>query len=280
MPARQPVSFHVELAAGRTVMNRQATPIWRPTGMDGWILNYTEAGAGRIGSGRERFTTSVGQFLLFKPAAVHDYGPDAAVGHWTHLWVYFFPRPAWYDWLVWPSAAPGILRLDLAGHPGCERAVAAFREVLAVAHGPWARRVALATNAVEQVLLWCDAARGGPAGQPLDERIRVAVEACHEAYAKPWSVALLARRSGLSVSRFAHVFTQQLGVSPLAYLEQARLQAAQGLLLGTGRRISDIAAAVGMADAAWFAQRFRRWTGQSPRRFREGGGRPSSGSGR
>lgn len=116
----------------------------------------------------------------------------------------------------------------------------------------------MATNAVEQVLLWCDAARGGPAGQPLDERIRAAVEACHETYAQRWSVAHLARRSGLSPSRFAHLFTQQLGVSPLAYLEQVRLQAAQGLLLGTGRRISDIAAAMGMADAAWFAQRFRR----------------------
>jgi len=272
MSARQPVSFHVELAAGRTVMDRHSTPIWRPTGMDGWILNYTEAGAGRIGSGRQRFTTAVGQFLLFKPAAVHDYGPDPTLGQWTHLWVYFFPRPAWYDWLVWPSAAPGVLRLDLAGHPGLERAVAAFREVLAVAHGPWARRVALATNAVEQVLLWCDAARGGPAGRPLDERIRAAVEACHEGYDQPWSVATLARRAGMSPSRFAHLFTQQLGVSPLAYLEQVRLQAAQGLLVGTGRRIGDIAAAVGMADPAWFAHRFRRWTGQSPRQFRETAG--------
>lgn len=273
MTARKPVSFQVELSAGRTVMDRRAVPIWRPTGMDGWILNYTEAGAGRIGSGRTGFTTSVGQFLLFKPLAIHDYGADDAGGHWTHLWVYFFPRPAWYDWLVWPEAAPGILRIDLAGNPLADRAVSAFRDVIAAAHGPWARRVALATNAVEQVLLWCDAARGGPAGQPLDERIRVAVEACHERYARAWTVAALARLGGLSASRFAHLFRQQLGVAPLAYLEQVRLRAAQGLLLGTGRRIADIAAEVGISDPAWFAQRFRRWAGVSPRRFRTDAGK-------
>lgn len=268
MAIPHPVSFHVELAAGRTVMGRDDDGVWRPTGMDGWILNYTAAGAGRIGNGSQRLTTRVGDFLLFQPLAVHDYGADIQVGHWTHLWVYFFPSPAWSDWLTWPEIAPGILHLPVPTGHVRDRAVAAFTELIAAAHGPWPRPLTLAANYLEQTLLWCDVARGGPSGQRLDARIQRAVEICHAQYVKPWSVSGLARLVGLSPSRFAHLFTIQLGVSPVVYLEQVRLQAAQSQLLGTGRRIADIATAVGISDPAWFAQRFRKRFGQSPRAFR------------
>ena len=264
----RPVSFHVELAAGRTVMAAGGAAVWRPTGMDGWILNYTAAGSGRIGSGSRRMTTRVGDFILFQPLAVHDYGADAEVGHWTHMWVYFFPQPTWTEWLTWPEIAPGIVHLSVSAGSVRDRAVAAFTELIAAAHGPWPRPLTLAANYLEQTLLWCDVARGGPAGQRLDARIQRAVETCHAHFSKPWTVSGLARLGGLSPSRFAHLFTAQLGVSPLVYLEHVRLQAAQSQLLGTGRRIADIAAAVGISDPAWFAQRFRKRFGQSPRAFR------------
>ena len=73
----KPVSFQVELAAGQTVAVRDEHIIDRPNGMDGWILNYTAEGAGRVNRGARQFSTHVGQFLLFKPLAPHE-GPIGA----------------------------------------------------------------------------------------------------------------------------------------------------------------------------------------------------------
>ena len=126
----RPVSFRVELAAGRT---RTADPDHihdRPHGMDGWMLNYTVQGRGRINRGDRRFIVEPGHLLLFKPLAPHDYGCAPECPEWNHLWVYFFPRSAWYDWLTWAEASPGILRLDLAGHGLQARVAELIEEVV------------------------------------------------------------------------------------------------------------------------------------------------------
>jgi len=62
--------------------------------------------------------------------------------------------------------------------------------------------------------------RGGPStepdiGQHLDARVRRAVELMRANYAKDMPESDVARRVDLSVSRFAHLFTQQAGAIPL-----------------------------------------------------------------
>ncbi|MBA2627780.1 MAG: AraC family ligand binding domain-containing protein, partial [Gemmatimonadales bacterium] len=72
---RQLVSFNTELMAGRTVIRDPADGVvWREHGMDGWILNYTVDGRGRINRGERGFISRPGQLLLFKPGVAHDYG--------------------------------------------------------------------------------------------------------------------------------------------------------------------------------------------------------------
>lgn len=261
----QPITFRVDVAAGRTVMDSDDHVVWRPGGMDGWILNLTEAGLGRIG--HDGLEARPGRLICFKPLAVHDYARHRDAGQWIHLWVYFFPRPTWYDLLVWEEVEPGILVLDL---PGAERTAveAIFQDLVAVQRSPYARRDVLVHNLLEQILLRCDrcAATTAPG---IDERIRRVVEACHEDLARPWRVADLAKLAGLSASRFAHRFQEVMGSSPVAFLEGLRMRAAAELLRCSGRRISAIAAEVGIADPAWFAQRFRRWCGRTPRAFRQ-----------
>ena len=74
--SRIPVeSFQLDLAAGLTVDRAERwNDIDRPTGMDGWILNLTTVGSGRVGRGAQTFATAPGRLLLFKPAVAHDYG--------------------------------------------------------------------------------------------------------------------------------------------------------------------------------------------------------------
>ena len=267
------MSFHIDLSAGCTVdVPDRGGDVDRPTGMDGWILNLTTSGMGRVGRGAAAFTTSPGRLLLFKPAVAHDYGPAAPAGEWTHQWVYFFPRSPWFEWLAWPEAAPGILTLDLAGHDLLPRIQALFAELITTAYGSWPRRVPLAMSQLEQLLLWCDHAN--PHQQRgVDPRIEVVIDHLGTHLDAKHSITSLARVADLSESRLAHLFRAETGVTPLQFLEQQRIARARELLLMTGRPIGSIADEVGMPDTTWFARVFRRHVGVTPRAFRAGAGR-------
>ncbi len=264
------VSFHIDLSAGLTI-NRPASwsDIDRPTGMDGWILNLTTLGQGRVGRGTQAFTTAPGRLLLFSPAVAHDYGPATPACTWDHQWVYFFPRGHWFEWLVWPEAAPGIMTLDLAGHALEGRISGLFTDLIATSSQGLLlpRRSALVMSILEQLLLWCDQAnperRGG-----LDPRIQASIDHLGTRLDQRLSIADLARVAGLSPSRFAHRFREEVGSAPLRFLEQQRITRARDLLLMTRRSIADIANDVGMPDPTWFARVFRRHVGSSPRDFR------------
>lgn len=51
-------------------------------------------------------------------------------------------------------------------------------------------------------------------------------------------------------------------------MDQVRLERARELLTHTGMNLSQIADALGYADAANFTRAFKRWTGHSPSRYR------------
>jgi AraC-like DNA-binding protein len=63
-----------------------------------------------------------------------------------------------------------------------------------------------------------------------------------------------------------------MGVTPMQYLERVRLEQAEKLLRFGSLQIGEVARAVGYADPEYFANRFRRHSGHSPREFRRAAG--------
>ncbi|MBN1674947.1 MAG: arabinose operon transcriptional regulator AraC [Kiritimatiellae bacterium] len=265
----KPVSFHVDLAAGRTVMSpRHPQPVLRETGMDGWILNCTVEGRGRINNGANRFVAHPGDMLLFPPQVLHDYGYDPQARLWVHLWVYFFPRPAWIEWLNWPRAPAGVLRLRVTETDAKQRIAERFTELIDVARSPVRQRFDLAMNALEEILLRCSQVNPNAAKPHLDPRVQLALEYLCSRYTERISVARLAGVCGLSASRLSHLFRAQTGTAPMRYVEQYRIQRARELLLMTGKSVSEIAYEVGFRNPFYFSRVFRRHTRLSPREFR------------
>lgn len=78
----------------------------------------------------------------------------------------------------------------------------------------------------------------------------------------------------LSPNYLAHLLKQQTARTFTELLTERRLEHAKQLLLGSNQRIADIAQLSGFSDAAYFARRFRRWTGMTPRQFRAGAAAP------
>lgn len=71
-------------------------------------------------------------------------------------------------------------------------------------------------------------------------------------------------RLNLSDSRFRHLFTRQMSVSPARYLKQLRLQKAKDLLENSALSVKEVMAAVGMSDFSHFVRDFKDMYGLSP----------------
>jgi AraC-like DNA-binding protein len=82
-------------------------------------------------------------------------------------------------------------------------------------------------------------------------------------------LADLARAARLHPTYFSDRFQALVGIRPLGYLMQRRLERAQYLLLTSRLSIKQIAAEVGIPDAAYFTRAFTRGCRVSPSRYRE-----------
>jgi len=84
-----------------------------------------------------------------------------------------------------------------------------------------------------------------------------------------WTVSTLAQRAAVSRSILAERFTRALGVSPMRYLAQWRLQLASDLLKSTSLSVAEIAGRVGYESEAAFSRAFKRHLGAPPAVWRE-----------
>jgi len=96
-------------------------------------------------------------------------------------------------------------------------------------------------------------------GRPVrDRRIERAIELLNEDITKRWTVESLARRVGLSRPVFAREFRRALGLSPMRYLSQRRMQAAAALLIGSDAALAEVARRVGYESEFAFNRAFKR----------------------
>jgi AraC family transcriptional regulator, arabinose operon regulatory protein len=245
-------------------------PGWRPNGTRDWLLIYTVGGEGQIRTRDGSLRLSAGDVLLIAPNTPQEYGLADDSAGWSNVWAHFRPLMNWLPWLDWPELSRGIAILSLA--PDQRPAVEAeLRRAFACQTMPVRLRSEAAINALERALIVLDEFNPNYGGQTLDPRIAAAVRVMGERLGHELSIAELSRVAGLSRSRFTVLFTEQLKMSPQAYLEAARLGRAADLLRASHWSIAEIAEEVGYANPFYFSTRFRRYFGTSPTRYRTHG---------
>lgn len=89
-------------------------------------------------------------------------------------------------------------------------------------------------------------------------------------YDKPITLADIARASYISVSRLAHIFKEQMGITLIDYLTSVRIERAKQLLLATEQSCTEICFQVGYNNQSYFTRTFKRLVGMTPRQFRAG----------
>ncbi|HTV19056.1 MAG TPA: AraC family transcriptional regulator [Polyangiaceae bacterium] len=92
----------------------------------------------------------------------------------------------------------------------------------------------------------------------------------HDRPAHPWSLDELAREAGVSRSVLAERFAHFVGIPPMQYLAQWRMQLAASLLASSSSGLSEIAERVGYGSEAALSRAFKRWVGMAPADWRRG----------
>jgi len=111
--------------------------------------------------------------------------------------------------------------------------------------------------------------------------IMPALDYLERAYAEPVPVDHLAALCNLSPSRFSHVFSEVMGLSPIRYRNHLRVNHAVERLLGSSDSLRTIALSCGFQSLSQFRDTFTRVTNTTPGAFRRGkAGRHAEAGGR
>jgi AraC-like DNA-binding protein len=96
------------------------------------------------------------------------------------------------------------------------------------------------------------------------QRVR---EQVHERLSDPWTVRRMAALAKLGESRFAVLYRQCFGMSPVEDLIQARLRHAQWLLTNRHTTVGEAAEKSGFRNVPYFSRLFSRRVGKNPSEY-------------
>ena len=100
---------------------------------------------------------------------------------------------------------------------------------------------------------------------PVVDRAKILIE---NSILEDLTVAEIAERLNISIHYLCHVFKAETGITPIDYRNSVKLTKAKKLLIGTDRKISDIALECGFGSASYFSKMFLKNEKLSPAEYR------------
>ena len=229
-----------------------------------WVLHFVLSGKGLICG----VPFSAPCAFLFTPDVVQRYTVAADSDTFEQYWIKFSG-----------SAAPAYLAEagipDKAGTLPCSyihKAVALLREALSLSFYQDKDEGYCMLGVLCQLLaLHIAAGREASAGtQHISQNVLRICDYIHEHYTESITERALADSVHLSVSYMHKQFTKEMGIPPIRYLNQYRIQCAQRLLLEENLTVAKIAEATGFLDPNYFCCVFQRYSeGLSPTEYRK-----------
>jgi transcriptional regulator GlxA family with amidase domain len=118
----------------------------------------------------------------------------------------------------------------------------------------------------------------------LDKRVEKIIQMMRDDVRGELSLAEFAQSVNLSVWRLCHIFKSDVGMPPIRYLRQLRMERAKQLLESSFLSVKEIAFQVGLNDESHFVRDFKSTYGYSPALYRSqfrnnGSGNGHSGNG-
>ncbi len=102
-----------------------------------------------------------------------------------------------------------------------------------------------------------------------DERIHKALTAIHNSPKTDWQLSSLAQISGMSRTSFSNQFKTLVGETPMIYITKWRILHAKELLIESEKTVGEIGEQVGYQSEAAFNRVFKKYTSQTPLKYRQ-----------
>ena len=100
-------------------------------------------------------------------------------------------------------------------------------------------------------------------------QLKPAIDYIDTNYEQQITLADIAKQVHLSVSRLAHLFKEQMGITLIDYLTNVRITQAKRLLLTTDDSCTTICFKVGYNNQSYFTRTFKEISGMTPGQFRQ-----------
>ena len=207
-----------------------------------------------------------GDWILLSPELLHDVGSDSPRSRAMQIFFRRFPPEQLPEAAERFNLRRGIFRTGHVPVEEFERIARAFLEN-AGDGAPLGRswRSVLGQEFVITALSHLSGKR--ERGMRIHPEIVRTLEFMELHYSEPLGVADFAGNAGWSESRFAVIFRQETGCSPMQFFNAVRLGRAQGFLLD-GATVEEASRRSGFSSVQYFCRVFRKCTGVSPGRFR------------
>ncbi|WP_138754138.1 bifunctional transcriptional activator/DNA repair enzyme AdaA [Paenibacillus sinopodophylli] len=104
---------------------------------------------------------------------------------------------------------------------------------------------------------------------PVEEWIAAAAEYIDRNYMHPLTLALLAEIVHGSPYHLHRTFRRVKQLTPVAYIQQVRIEAAKRLLVYSEHSVSEIGIRIGLPNTPYFITLFKKKTGHTPASYRK-----------
>jgi len=237
---------------------------------DQYGIGVVDSGGHSSWSDRGQIEAGPGTFICVNPGEVHDGRP---IGHWRRSWriLYFEPAvlaKACED--VYEGSKIEFVFASPAFHDARLRQL--FDAAFAYADALTNTSTAWETLACESAILCFVAGLGRHTTSPSGSRTVPAARIEHTRQridddpAAPLTLAQLAGEAGLSRYQLLRGFARHLGLTPLAYIRQRRLEYARRLIRA-GHPLCEVAVLAGFCDQSHLHRHFLEKYGVTPSRY-------------
>jgi len=231
-------------------------------------VGLIEAGQSGFRLGHEELAVCAGDLVLMNPGELHACRAQDETQPWAYTMLYV--DPAWLAPLqgaTIPQAQARFRPLQASRLRRPELA-AAFRQLVQALAGP--QPAACEPLCAEFFRALCAAAGTQAAVQAPDARLRRALDLIEQRHAEGLRLDELAAAAGLSPNQLTRLFRARIGLTPHAYLNEARVRHSRALLRHSALPLAEVAAASGFADQAHWQRHYRRLHASTPGAYRKG----------
>jgi len=236
-----------------------------------YLMHTVRSGSGYFEQAGKRYKCSKGDTFVIFPGELFSYEADAEEP-WHYVWAAFRGHMAGAS-LQQLGITPD--RPVVRGGEAAGRTFALYRRLLrTLRDAEWPPLADLESSGIFRLLLH-ELGRANKEFLPRadthatvsERQVNQAVRWLTLQYAQPVSIEQLAKSLGYHRTHLSKIFKKQIGMSPMQFLMQIRLEQAKSLL-DSHWTVEQVASSVGFADPLYFSKQFRKKYGVSPTEYR------------